>query len=102
MTVIVDLNPEVVAQAEKNAVVRGMTLVAYLENLVKEVVLPQPLVTNSQTQLEKNQEMLARIRQRRQDNATNDPEELARRQADWEEFKKGMNEAHTSNRIIYP
>lgn len=33
---------------------------------------------------------------------TDDPEEIARCQVQWEEFKKGMNENHTSSRVLLP
>ena len=37
-----------------------------------------------------------------EEDKTDDPEELARREADWQEFKKGINENSLSGRIIYP
>jgi hypothetical protein len=33
---------------------------------------------------------------------TTDPAELSRRQRDWEEFRKSMNEHSLSNRAVYP
>jgi len=42
------------------------------------------------------------LRQWREEDATDDPEEIAKSLAEWEEFKKGMNENHSSGRIIYP
>ena len=42
------------------------------------------------------------LKQRREENATDDPKELARGEADWQEFKKSINEKSLSGRIIYP
>lgn len=37
-----------------------------------------------------------------EEDKTDDPEEIARRQAEWEEFRMGMNVVHTSDRVIFP
>jgi hypothetical protein len=36
------------------------------------------------------------------EDATDDPAEIARRQEEWEEFRKAMNEDSISGRPIYP
>jgi hypothetical protein len=36
------------------------------------------------------------------EDATKDPAEIARRNEEFEEFKKAMNESHTSDRKVYP
>ena len=37
-----------------------------------------------------------------EEDKTDDPEEIARRQAELDEFKMAMNESHTSSRILFP
>ncbi len=102
MIVTLDLEPQMEAQIAKNAAAHGVAVPDYLKTVIEGTVTPQPPGVHSQAQLAKNQEAIALLDQWDQEDATDDPEEIARHQAEWEEFKKGMNEAHTSNRIIYP
>ena len=37
-----------------------------------------------------------------EEDKTDDPEEIARRQAELDELMAAMNESHTSNRVIFP
>lgn len=37
-----------------------------------------------------------------QEDETNDPQEMKRREAEWEEFRRSMNENSLSGRPIYP
>lgn len=103
MTVTLDLPPDMEAQISEEAAEKGQELPDYLLSLIQGRPTPKkPRVIYSQEQLAKNQTAIAVLRQWREEDATDDPEEIARRQAEWEEFKKGMNEAHTSDRVIYP
>ena len=102
MTVTLTLKPEVEAQIAQKAGAEGTGVSDYLEKMIEETVRPEPRVVHPQTQQERNQAALAVLRQWREENKTDDPEEIARRHADWEEFKAAINESHTSNRIIYP
>lgn len=36
------------------------------------------------------------------EDATDDPAEISRRQAEWEELKRALNESHSSNRRLFP
>ncbi len=101
MTITLNLKPEVESVFTRKATAEGKPLPEYIEDLLEETVKQEPLVY-SQEQLAKNQAAIAMLERWDQEDETDDPEEIARRQADWEEFRKGMNEHHTSNRIIYP
>lgn len=102
MTVTLKLKPEVEAQIAQKAAAEGTGVSDYLEKMIEEAVKPEPRVVHSQEQLARNQAALAMLEERGREDETDDPKEIARRQAEWEEFKKGMNENHTSDRVIYP
>lgn len=103
MTVTLDLPPDMEAEISEEAAEKGQDLSHYLLSIIQgRVTSDKPRVIYSQEQLAKNQAALAVLRQWREEDATDDPEEIARRQAEWEEFKEGMNKAHTSDRVIYP
>ena len=102
MTVTLNLKPELEAQITRKAEAEGTAIADYLERVIQETLESEPRVIYSQEQLAKNQAALAMLREWREEDKTDDPEEIARRHAEWEEFKKGMNEHHTSDRIIYP
>ena len=102
MTILLDLEPDVEAQLTKEASVRGLTVPDYVKTVLKEQAKSPDPITERQAQLEKNRAAIAMLDEWDREDATDDPEEIARRQAEWEEFKKAMNESHTSNRIIYP
>ena len=102
MTITLNLRPEVEAEIMQKASAEGKPLPEYIKSLLEETVEPVASLSSSQTQIEKNQAALAVLRQWREQDKTDDPEEIARRQANLDEFKVAINESHTSNRIIYP
>lgn len=104
MTVTLNLRPEVEAEIAQKAVAQGATLPDYIEKLIAEAVKRQPLppLLSPEEQRKKNQAAIDMLNEWDEEDKTDDPEEIARRQAEWEAFKKGMNENHSSNRIIYP
>ncbi len=102
MTVTLNLKPEVEAEIAQKAAAEGTGVSDYLEKMIEETVKPEPHVVYSQEQLAKNQAALIMLEEWDREDETDDPQEVARRQAEWEEFKKGMNENHTSDRVIYP
>lgn len=101
MTVTLELPPEFESEVSEKAAKKGLAVPDYLLTLVKEDIAPDGDDV-SEEQRVRNKAIIEHLRAWRQENATDDPEEITRRQAEWEEFKKGMNEAHTSDRIIYP
>lgn len=44
----------------------------------------------------------ALLRELEAEDATDDPDELARRERTWRAFREAMNHSHTSDRILYP
>lgn len=101
-TVTLDLKPEVEAEVTRRAEAQGVALSEQIDRLVAEAIRRQPPPLSAEAQMERNRKAQAVLRQWRKEDKTDDPEEIARRQAEWEEFRKGMNENHSSGRIIYP
>ena len=102
MPTILNLKSEVEAEIAQKAAAEGTGVPDYFEKMIEETVKPEPVAARTQTQLEKSQATLAVLRQWREEDKTDDIEEIARRQAELNEFKAAMNESHTSSRVIYP
>lgn len=102
MTVTLNLRPEVEAEIAQKAAAEGTEVSDYLERMIEGAIKPRSAVVYSQEQLAKNQAALAMLEEWDREDETDDPTEIARRQVQWEEFKTGMNENHTSDRVIYP
>ncbi len=102
MTVTLKLKPEAEAEAPQEAAAEGAALHEYISKLIAEAAKRQPPPLSPEERHRKNQAALAVLRQWDEEDKTDDPEEIARRQVELDEFKMGMNESHTSNRVIYP
>ncbi len=102
MTITPKLKPEVEAEAPHEAAAGDAVLQEYISKLIAETVKRQPPSLSPEEQRKKNQAAIDLLNQWDEEDKTDDPEEIARRQAEWEEFRLGMNAAHTSNRVIYP
>lgn len=102
MTVTLDLKPEVEAEVTRRAEAAGADLQEQINRIIAEAVKRQPSTLSDDALMERNRKAQAVLRQWREEDKTDDLEEIARRQAEWEEFRKGMNEHHSSGRIIYP
>jgi len=102
MTVTLNLRPEIETQIAQKAAAEGTALQEYIERLLEEAVKSPIPPLSPEEQRKKNQAAIAMLDEWDREDETDNPAEIARRQAEWEEFKKGMNENHTSNRIIYP
>ncbi len=102
MTVTLNLKPEVEAEITQQADAEGVTLQQRIDSMIAEAVKRRSPPLSPEEQRKKNQAAIDLLNQWDEEDKTDDPEEITRRQAEWEEFKKGMNESHTSNRIIYP
>lgn len=70
--------------------------------MLEESLTPNKPSVYSNAQRQKNQAAIDMLEEWDEEDKTDDPEEIARRRAEWEEFKKGMNAAPTSNRVMYP
>jgi hypothetical protein len=89
MTLKLDLPPDVEDRLRSEAERRGLEPEAYALGLIEVGLAPQPTPNNS----------LARLfAQWQTEDATDDPAEIARRQRDWEELRKALNEDHGSFR----
>lgn len=98
MTVTLDLPPETEAAVMREAEARGLPVPDYLLSLI-EARPPTPDVSE---QLAKNQAAIAFLRQIRQEDETDDSEEIARRERDWEEFARLLDEDRLSYRKLFP
>lgn len=74
----------------------------YIDTLIVEAAKKRPLPLSPEEQRKKNQAAIEMLHRWDEEDKTDDTEELARREAEWQEFKKGMNENSLSGRIIYP
>jgi len=106
MTLTLELTPEVEARLRRKAAREGQDIAAYLlavaDREAQEETAPLPQVTN-EAQRVKNQAALDMLSAWDKEDETDDPAEVARREAEWEQFKTGMNAAHSSSgRVIYP
>lgn len=103
MTVTLDLPPDMEAEISEEAAEQGQELPDYLLSIIQErTTSEKPRIVYSEEQRRKNQAAIDMLNEWDKEDETDDPDEIARRQAEWEEFKIGMNAAHTSNRVIYP
>ncbi len=96
------LNLKLKAEPTQDAPVDSAALQEYINTLIAEAVKRRPPPLSPEEQRKKNQAAIEMLREWREEDATDDPEEIAKSMAEWEEFKKGMNENHSSGRIIYP
>ncbi len=98
------MKPEIEAEVTRQANAQGVALSEQIDRLVAEAIRRQsPLVLlSAEAQREKNQRAQAVLRQWREEDKTDDPEEIARRQSELDEFKASLNSSHSSNRVIYP
>ncbi len=100
MTIILELEPETEARLRRKAESEGQDITAYLHSLVERET---ETGGENEEQRRKNQAAIDMLNEWDREDATDNPEEIARRQAEWEEFKTGMNAAHSSSkRVIYP
>src|SRR5437868_628051 len=78
---MIALSPEIESRLKGEASRQGLEAAEYARRLIEES-LPKPPVDQATIDL---------LDQWERDNATDDPEEIARRQIEFEEFKEGMN-----------
>lgn len=83
MTLTLDLTPEEEARLESAAQSQGVALSDCAKRLLEEHLPPIPPGAGT----------LALFAQWAAEDATDDPEEIAARNQEWEELKRGMNES---------
>jgi uncharacterized protein (DUF1778 family) len=103
MTVTINLTPETEAHLRRKAERAGQDMSSYLLSVAeREAGDDDADYVRLQAQRKKNQAAIDMLNEWDEEDETDDQEEIARRFAEWEEFKNGMNAAHTSHRAIYP
>lgn len=100
MTTTLNLKPK--AEPIQDVPAEDMPLQEYIDTLIAEAVKRRPPPLSPEEQRKKNQAAIEMLREWREEDKTDDLEEIARRQAELDEFMAAMNESHTSNRVIYP
>ena len=78
------------------------TLQERIDAVIAEAIRNAPPPLSTEEQRIKNQAIIDMLRQWREEDATDDPEELAQSEAEWQEFKEGINENSLSGRTICP
>jgi len=94
----ISLPPEIEARLKGDAALNGMDAAAYAIKLIEAALLPESGVDQATIDL---------LDKWARDNDTEDPEEIARRQVEFEEFKEAMNRNRLESegpdaRKIYP
>lgn len=91
MTLAIELPPVLLVRVEARAQERGMALAEYVAKLIEEALPAEP-----------NARAVSLLKAWEAEDATDDPEELEARRADWEATKADLNEAHSSGRKLFP
>lgn len=92
MTVTLELRPEEVTALSRRARAEGVDIEAVLHRLVAQITLPPALEAQEKPELTEKQKGLAALLQSwREEDQTDDPEELAERDRELEEFKANIN-----------
>lgn len=94
---ISDLPPEVERRLKSEAARLGVDEVEYVKQLIQLGLS----ATDEPTQFV-DQATLDLLARWDAEDATDDPAEIARRQTQWEEFRKSMNDDSLSGRPVYP
>jgi hypothetical protein len=92
MTLAIELAPEALARLEKEAARENLDPSEYAKRLIERQLPVGP----------PDLETLALLARWDAEDATNDPDEIARRQQDWAEFQAAINESRTSDRKLFP
>lgn len=92
MSITIELEPETEARICEESKQRGVDPQEIVRQLV-ESAFPPKLTEEQrrQAQIAKNQKAIEMLRRWREEDATDDPEEIARAEAELEEFKRNMN-----------
>jgi len=92
MTVTLDLRPDELDALRRRADAEGVDIETVLHRLIALIVPPPASGMREERKLTEKQKALAALLQSwREEDQTDDPEELAERDRDLEEFKANMN-----------
>ena len=91
MTVILNVPSELDDQLKQLAQAEGMSLEAYLARLIAESVITRSGRAASKL-----------LRAWEEEDLTNDPQEVARREHEWEALKTALNAHRSSQRALFP
>ena len=91
----VPLSPESLERLRQEAARRGVSPEDFARQLIEGQLNPTPVRPDARR-------MIDLMNQWDREDRTDDPEELERRQKDFDEFKRAINESHSSDRKIYP
>jgi len=92
MTVTLELRPEEVTALRSRATAEGVDVETVLHRLVAKIAPPPAPEAQGKRELtEKQKGAIALMQAWRQEDETDDPEELAERDRELEEFKANMN-----------
>ena len=91
MTVTLELKPEEIAVLSDRAQAQGVDIEAVLHGLVAQIAPAPPPPPGSPALTDKQRGLAALLSSWREEDRTDDPEELAARDQDFEEFKANMN-----------
>lgn len=97
MTLTLNISPQLEARLRNEAARLGVTEAEYASRL-----LEQSLSAAAAPPAPADQATLDLLARWDAEDATDDPAELARRQREWERFKRAMNENSLSGRPVYP
>lgn len=95
MTLNISLSPQAEEKLKAKAAALGEPLDAFASRVLEAAVSTLPPRRT-------DQETISLLRSWNEEDATTDPEEIASRQRDWEEFAASINDHHSSDRKVYP
>ena len=92
MTVTLELRPDEPTALNHRADAEGVNVETVLHRLIAQIVLPPaPEAREKREPTEKQKALVALLQSWREEDQTDDPEELAERDRNLEEFKANMN-----------
>lgn len=91
MTLTVDLAPELDSRLQALAEANGMSVAEYVARLVEQAILQK-----------RNEAAITLLSSWLREDAAATPDENRQQQEAWEELKSALNEAHTSDRLLFP
>ena len=102
MTRVSQTRPKAESEVTPTTATPDPTIQERIDAIIAEAVRNAPPALSVEEQRKRNQGAIDLLNQWREEDATDDPQEIAQRQAEWQEFKQGMNENSLSGRVIYP